>query len=208
MNSLTGNAGRLLRLLDNASADDPALQHLRKVVRRSAHVLRRDRRQLVAQLELRAHPEKLANIAAGLLEPERLAPGLRFAPTRRSEDDGSSGLIMIIEGHEGPVRGAHYLSDVDGKPRVLSWSDDHTIRWWDAITGEPLGATMCHDGGVKDAQFLSGIGGRPSVISWDEANFIRWWDALTGQPIGATIRCEQAFIGAQFLADVDGPPAC
>lgn len=116
MDKLAGNVGRLLRLLDDASADDRVLQYIRQVVRRSQHVLRRDRRQLTAQLKLRADAAILEDIARTLLEPERLARGLRFSPVQQSEDDGSSGLIMIVGEHHSGVRGADYIPDVGGRP--------------------------------------------------------------------------------------------
>ena len=44
--------------------------------------------------------------------------------------------------HDGPVWGALLTGDED---RILSWSEDNTLRLWDAATGQPIGppcATM------------------------------------------------------------------
>ena len=37
--------------------------------------------------------------------------------------------------------------------RILSWSNDKTVRLWDAATGAPIGAAMKHDGAVWGAVF-------------------------------------------------------
>jgi hypothetical protein len=53
-----------------------------------------------------------------------------------------------------------YVADAPGGPRVLSWSWDHTLRWWDAATSMPIGEPMWHDGPVMGSQqprFAAGI---------------------------------------------------
>ena len=35
--------------------------------------------------------------------------------------------------------------------RILSWSDDNTLRLWDAATGQQIGPAMRHDGPVRGA---------------------------------------------------------
>jgi hypothetical protein len=44
---------------------------------------------------------------------------------------------ISILNHSGPVNGALYSPD---GTRILSWSDDKTLRLWDAATGTSIGA--------------------------------------------------------------------
>jgi WD40 repeat protein len=84
--------------------------------------------------------------------------------------------------HDGPVRGAVFDK---ADARILSWSDDDTLRVWDAATGRPIGEPMRHNGSVLGAVFdKSG----ERILSWSEDDTLRLWDAVTGQPIGEPMR--------------------
>ena len=50
----------------------------------------------------------------------------------------------------------------DGK-RILSWSDDKTLRLWDAATGAAIGEPLRHEGSVWGAVY-SPDGKR--ILSW------------------------------------------
>ena len=66
--------------------------------------------------------------------------------------------------------------------RLASASLDHTVRLWNADTGQPIGAPLTgHTGQVFDVAF-SPDGHRLASASGD--NTVRLWDADTGQPIG------------------------
>jgi WD40 repeat protein len=52
--------------------------------------------------------------------------------------------------HQGPVLGAVFDK---AESRILSWSQDGTVRLWDAATGEPCGAPTKHEGAVLGAVF-------------------------------------------------------
>jgi hypothetical protein len=49
--------------------------------------------------------------------------------------------------------------------RILSWSNDRTLRLGDAATGQQLGPAMKHDGGVRGA-----------VLTKDERRILSWSD--------------------------------
>src|SRR5712671_5611389 len=66
--------------------------------------------------------------------------------------------------------------------RIVSGSEDKTIRLWDAETGDPIGKPLDrHSDGVNSVAF-SPDGSRIVSGSWDKT--IRLWDAETGDPIG------------------------
>ena len=69
----------------------------------------------------------------------------------------------------------------DGK-RIVSGSDDKTVRLWDADTGQPIGPPLTgHTDSVNSVAF-SPDGHR--IVSGSDDNTVRLWDADTGQPIG------------------------
>jgi len=86
------------------------------------------------------------------------------------------------------VEGACYVPDFPGNPRILSWSGVPieggaigygTIRWWDAVTGAPIGKFMKHDGWIRGAHYLPDFPGGPRILSWSDDKTVRWWNAVT-----------------------------
>jgi hypothetical protein len=65
--------------------------------------------------------------------------------------------------------------------RLASASADHTVRLWDADTGQPLQTLTGHTNVVFGVAF-SPDGHRLASASWDDT--VRLWNADTGQPIG------------------------
>ena len=84
------------------------------------------------------------------------------------------------------------------KRRILSWSEDRTLRLWDAATDAPIGAPMKHEGSVYGALFAPD--GR-RILSWSEDRTLRLWDAATDAPIGAPMKHEGPVYGALFAPD-------
>jgi WD40 repeat protein len=54
--------------------------------------------------------------------------------TLRLWERSTGALLVTLEGHSRPVRGATVLPD----GRILSWSQDRTLRLWEGSTGAPL----------------------------------------------------------------------
>ncbi|MCB2263693.1 MAG: AAA-like domain-containing protein, partial [Candidatus Thiosymbion ectosymbiont of Robbea hypermnestra] len=83
------------------------------------------------------------------------------------------------QGHSGPVESVAFSPD---GTRVVSGSQDKSLRLWDTATGQPIGEPwQGHSGPVESVAF-SPDGTR--VVSGSEDNTLRLWDAATGQPIG------------------------
>lgn len=76
--------------------------------------------------------------------------------------------------HEGVVNSAHFSPD--GK-RIVTASQDGTVRVWDAQSGKPITDSLKHIGFVASARFSPD--GR-SIVA-DYANWDRIWDAQSGK---------------------------
>ena len=87
-------------------------------------------------------------------------------------------ILNVLEGHK------HSVTSVAFSPKgklLVSGSDDHTIRVWNAATGDAVaGPFMGHTGGVKSVCF-SPDGRRIASGSVDQT--IRVWDAETGDSV-------------------------
>ncbi|KAF7368441.1 WD40 repeat-like protein [Mycena venus] len=84
------------------------------------------------------------------------------------------GLLMSMEGHSGQVKAAAFSPD---GARVVSGSDDQTVRIWDATMGVELTKMDGHRGLVRSVAF-SPDGAR--VVSGSDDETVRIWDATTG----------------------------
>jgi WD40 repeat protein len=95
----------------------------------------------------------------------------------------------VIEGHRGKVRCAAYSPD---GTRIVSGSQDFTIRVWSAVTFEELGRVEGHNLPVTSVIF-SPDGGR--IVSASEDRTLRIWSTIDLENI-ATIKGHQALVSS------------
>jgi hypothetical protein len=81
---------------------------------------------------------------------------------------------------------------------VVTVSQDHTARIWDAQTGAPMGVPLRHEERVSAASF-STDGSRVVTVSGDDS--ARIWDTQTGKRVGAPLQHEEGVWAASFSAD-------
>ena len=75
-------------------------------------------------------------------------------------------------------------AELDGRPVVISGSDDRTVRVWDLATGAPVGGPFTGHGGWVRSVAAAELNGRPVVISGSVDRTVRVWDLATGAPVG------------------------
>ena len=116
------------------------------------------------------------------------ASGEQVGRVMRHRDTNSVNVTPFIR--SGRVNGAAFIPS--GR-RILSWSEDHTLRLWDATTGEPVGAPMTHEREVEGAA-VSVDGG--SVVSWSADGIVRLWSIETGRELVAPMKHNYVFRAA------------
>ncbi len=120
-----------------------------------------------------------------------------------------SPLLRTLVGHTRSINGICTLAD----NRLLTWSEDHTLRLWDIDSGVPLAVLEGHADGVKGVALMP----QGRVLSWcqslkhDTTNFpqlagevdytLRIWDAQTGAPIAFLQAHTDSVHGALALPD-------
>jgi WD40 repeat protein len=84
-----------------------------------------------------------------------------------------------LEGHTGGVNSVAYSPDGQ---RIISGSDDNTIRIWDAVTGVAVGKPLM--GHTKRVWSVAYSPDGRRIISGSDDMTIRIWDAMTGTGVG------------------------
>ena len=97
--------------------------------------------------------------------------------------------------HQGMIRGAEFTGRGD---LVLSWSDDRSVRLWDAHSGQGMARPMFHKEDVKGARFNRS---ENRILSWGEDGAIRLWDAQTGTEAIAPLIHGNKLVNAAFNPD-------
>lgn len=146
------------------------------------------------------------NLAAEGSKPEALhllAESLRLQP----ENNPAASLVfelltelctnsnLRLRGHTGGILYAAYSPEGS---KIVTASEDHTARIWDARTGKQLGPALQHEDDVHMAEFSAD--GTQVVTASEDGTACRW-DAATGQPIGAPMKENQGINFARFSPD-------
>ncbi len=84
---------------------------------------------------------------------------------------------LVLKGHEGAV----YVANMSpGGSRVVTASEDRTVRIWDAKTGAVLAVLKGHQEGVQFACFSPDA---KTVLTGGGDNTVRLWNSLTGKEV-------------------------
>ncbi|MFL5352994.1 AAA family ATPase [Archangium sp.] len=149
------------------------LRALQRAVQAESHWLAKEPEALVRLVYNRLLSSGWSQVRfeEALRLPEGL-PALRLRhPVRMGSEESTAA------GHEGGVRGCAVTRD---GLRVLSASEDGTLKVWDVKTGQPLATLRGHRGEVLGCA-VTGDGRRAVSASRDGS--LKAWDAETGQCI-------------------------
>eukprot|EP00946_MAST-07B_sp_MAST-7B-sp1_P002175 g2175.t1 len=170
---------------------DRTVDLVRRALDLSMPDLRKDPRRLPGQLVGRlmgsgasgsagadGNPLSTSEIG-GFLKRLKEYQGYGFAwwcPVSRTLEQAGGACLRKITGHTSMVTSVSF--SVDGS-RIVSGSDDKTVRVWDAVSGEcVLGPLEGHTSWVRPVSFC-GDGSRIVSGSGDET--VRVWDAVSGE---------------------------
>ena len=152
---------------------DRSIRLLQQALALSAHVLADDKHQLLPQLIGRLGECDDEEIRTLLTQAEKHLVKPWLKPLPGSLDSAGSALLCTLKGHEFGVAAVAVLPD----GRIVSGSDDRTLKVWDAETGECSRTLKGHDDWVRAVSVLPD--GRIVSGSWDET--LKVWDAETGE---------------------------
>ncbi|KIJ18025.1 hypothetical protein PAXINDRAFT_71621 [Paxillus involutus ATCC 200175] len=109
--------------------------------------------------------------------------------------------LLTISGHEDVIYGMLYLA---GGKRLVTCSQDKTVRIWNVETGEQEGSSMVHDGWVDalavtrdEKRILSGMGKRLVIWDVETRQVVEEW---LGEDTTAGIRCIAMSPNGDFVA--------
>ena len=125
-------------------------------------------------------PEATCAHSSSCSPPDYLAPRRRSPLLGLLLPDDSSATPKIAEDDS-----VHQQRGVQPRRhRIVSGGDDHTVRLWDADTGQPIGAAADRPHRARWPVWRSAPTGSASSPAVRD-HTVRVWDADTGQPIGA-----------------------
>ncbi|MGH3912394.1 MAG: hypothetical protein ACRDTC_03125, partial [Pseudonocardiaceae bacterium] len=90
-------------------------------------------------------------------------------------------------GHTDWVR-AVAVGESEGRPVVVSGSDDHTVRVWELATGAPVGDPFIGHTDWVRAVAVGESEGRPVVVSGSDDHTVRVWDLAKRRPVRRILR--------------------
>jgi WD40 repeat protein len=151
---------------------DPEAELIQGALALSAHVIGRDRNQLVPQLMGRLLDRTGRNLQRLFQEHRATSPMLK--PLARYLFPPGTALLRTLAGHTDSVLAVAVYAE--GR-RAISASDDHTLKLWDLETGAELRTLAGHGGGFTAVAVYAE--GRRAISASDDRT-LKLWDLETG----------------------------
>jgi WD40 repeat protein len=156
-----------------------ALKRIQGALRLSAHVLAKDKTQLVEQLWGRMQCFDVPEIQQ-LLSQAKQSKTTWLRPLTLSLTSPDEPLIRTFTGHRGSVWS---VAVPDGE-QVISGSQDGTLKIWNLNTGKLVRKITAHDGSINAiSTTLDGL----QVISGSHDKTLKVWNLKTGELVDTLI---------------------
>jgi WD40 repeat protein len=156
----------------DALLEDPELRLVQDALRLSAHALVEHPEELPGQLYGRLRDRREEGVARLLDGVLRSKEQLWIRPLTASLTPPGGTLVRTLAGHSAPVNAVAVLPG----GRVVSGSDDGTVRAWDLISGTTLQIFEGHWARINAVAVVSD--GR--VVSGSDDGTLRVWDLISG----------------------------
>jgi WD40 repeat protein len=104
------------------------------------------------------------------LEPVMYSTVPQLAPAGAS-------LQRRLKGHDGWVASVCSITTAEGAVRIVSGSDDKTVRIWDAESGEEVAVLKGHDGMVWSVCSITTAEGAVRIVSGSWDTTVRIWSS-------------------------------
>ncbi len=117
------------------------LKLIQGAIRKSAHVLERDKTQLAGHLLGRLLDFEIPEIRSMLEQAKQSKDGLWFRPLKANLERGNEGALRTLAGH---TRGVNAVAIAPDGLTAISASEDSTLKIWDTETGRELKTLTGH----------------------------------------------------------------
>ena len=151
------------------------LKDIQSALLLSAHIVTQDKQQLPSQLWGRLQTINTPAMQTLLTQAQKTHPHPWLRPLTPSLTQPGGRLLRTLTGHSHWVQAVEVTAD--GK-RVISGSDDNTVKVWNLETGEEQFTLSGHSGYVR-AVAVTADGTR--VISGSYDNTVKVWNLETGE---------------------------
>lgn len=151
------------------------LRLIRDALRLSSHVLSKDRRQLASQLLGRLAGRNEPDIRQLIEEARTWQGGPWLRPRTANLIQPGGALIRVLQGHTATINA---VAVVDGY-RIVSSSDDGTLRVWNLETGQTLRTLGGHTSAVSAVAVVDSR----RAVSASHDGTLQLWDLESGQAL-------------------------
>ena len=191
------NPIRLLSALDFVSSSDATAfaDIYRRVVDRLIDVEPTDRMPLI-HLTASEEDEELADMLKPAIPVKWTCRWARVRPTTPHR---------IVGRHYGAVTCVS-LGEFKGWSIIASGGEDRTVRLWETLSGQALGAPLEGHRDRVSAVVLGELDGEVAAASGSDDGVIRLWNGRSGKPIGDPIEGHSARVTSVAIGSIEGRP--